>query len=215
MVKKGSIFGKKEERNDQNTNNMVDTENSANAPQNTENMAEPEEFIDPGVRSEDNSDVEDVQKEEPTHKIDEYKAQVQDLQDKYIRLMAEFDNFRKRSLKERTDLIKSAGEDILLNILPVMDDFERGLSAMEKAQDVESVKQGVLLIYNKFKDFLAQRGVKEIEASKQDFNVDMHEAITKIPAPEEDLKGKVVDVVQKGYYLNDKVIRFAKVVIGE
>lgn len=215
MVKKGSIFGKKEEKSNQDTNNMVDTENSANASRNTENMAEPEEFIDPGVRSEDNSNIEDVQKEDPTKKIEEYKAQVQDLQDKYIRLMAEFDNFRKRSLKERTDLIKSAGEDILVNILPVMDDFERGLAAMEKAQDIEPVKQGVLLIYNKFKDFLTQRGVKEIEASKQDFNVDVHEAITKIPAPEEALKGKVVDVVQKGYYLNDKVIRFTKVVVGE
>jgi molecular chaperone GrpE len=148
-------------------------------------------------------------------KEEEYKALVKELQDKYIRLMAEFDNFRKRSLKERTDLIKSAGEDILVNILPVMDDFERGLAAMESAQDVESVKQGVLLIYNKFKDFLTQRGVKEIEASRQDFNVDIHEAITKIPAPEEELKGKVVDVIQKGYSMNDKVIRYAKVVIGE
>jgi molecular chaperone GrpE len=129
--------------------------------------------------------------------------------------MAEFDNFRKRSLKERMELVKSAGEDVLINILPVMDDFERGLIAIEKSTDIESVKQGIQLIYNKFKDFLTQRGVKEIEAQNQDFNVDIHEAITKIPAPEEDLKGKVVDVVQKGYYLNDKVIRYAKVVIGE
>ena len=138
-----------------------------------------------------------------------------DLNDKNLRLMAEFDNYRKRSLKERTDLIKSAGEDILVSILPVMDDFERGLAAMESSQDVEAVKQGVLLIYTKFKDFLTQRGVKEIEAFKQDFNVDVHEALTKIPAPEEELKGKVVDVIQKGYSLNDKVIRYAKVVVGE
>ena len=96
-----------------------------------------------------------------------------------------------------------------------MDDFERGLTAMESSQDVEAVKHGVVLIYNKFKDFLTQRGVKEIDAAKQDFNVDVHEALTKIPAPEEALKGKVVDVIQKGYCLNDKVIRYAKVVVGE
>jgi len=130
-------------------------------------------------------------------------------------LMAEFDNFRKRTLKERTELIKTAGEDILLNILPVVDDFERGLQVIDKSEDIASVKQGIHLIYNKFCEFLKQRGVKEIEAVRQDFDVDVHEAITKIPAPTEDLKGKVVDVVQKGYVLNEKVIRFAKVVIGE
>jgi len=96
-----------------------------------------------------------------------------------------------------------------------MDDFERGLTAVESSQDVEAVKQGMLLIYNKFKEFLMQRGVKEIEALKQDFNVDLHEALTKIPAPNEELKGKVVDVIQKGYSMNEKVIRYAKVVVGE
>ena len=146
---------------------------------------------------------------------EECQKQINELQDRYIRLMAEFDNFRKRSLKERMELLKSAGEDVLINILPVIDDFERGLDAIEKSSDIEAVKKGIELIYNKFKDFLAQRGVKEIDARNQDFNVDVHEAITKIPAPEEDLKGKVVDIVQKGYYLNDKVIRYAKVVIGE
>lgn len=113
------------------------------------------------------------------------------------------------------DLTKSAGEDILVNILPVMDDFERGLDNIEKAKDIEAVKEGVQLIYNKFKEFLKQRGVKEIEAKEKDFDTDMHEAITKIPAPTEELKGKVVDVIEKGYYLNEKVIRFSKVVIGE
>ncbi len=146
---------------------------------------------------------------------EECQKQVNELQDRYVRLMAEFDNFRKRSLKERMELLKSAGEDVLINILPVIDDFERGLNAIEKSSDIEAVKKGIELIYNKFKDFLTQRGVKEIDARNQDFNVDVHEAITKIPAPEENLKGKVVDVVQKGYYLNDKVIRYAKVVIGE
>ncbi len=165
--------------------------------------------------SENNHTAETETQSNPNKEEEEYQQQINELQDKYVRLMAEFDNFRKRSLKERMELLKSAGEDVLINVLPVMDDFERGLIAIEKSNDIESVKQGIQLIYNKFKDFLTQRGVKEIEAQNQDFNVDIHEAITKIPAPEENLKGKVVDVIQKGYYLNDKVIRYAKVVIGE
>ena len=148
-------------------------------------------------------------------KEEAYQKQINELQDKYIRLMAEFDNFRKRSLKERMELLKSAGEEVLVNLLPVIDDFERGLDAIEKSSDIDAVKEGIHLIYNKFKDFIAQRGVKEIDACNQEFNVDIHEAITKIPAPQDDLKGKVVDVIQKGYYLNEKVIRYAKVVVGE
>jgi len=138
-----------------------------------------------------------------------------EMNDKYLRLAAEYDNYRKRTLKEKMDLSKSAGADILVNILPVMDDFERGLDSIDQAKDIEAVKEGVQLIYNKFKEFLKQRGVKEIEAKEKDFDTDMHEAITKIPAPTEKLKGKVVDVVEKGYYLNEKIIRFSKVVIGE
>ena len=140
---------------------------------------------------------------------------IAELNDKYLRLAAEYDNYRKRTLKEKMELTKTAGADILVNILPVMDDFERALSSMQQAKDIEPVKEGVLLIFNKFKEFLKQRGVKEIEAKEKDFDTDVHEAITKIPAPTEELKGKVVDVVEKGYYLNDKVIRFSKVVVGE
>jgi molecular chaperone GrpE len=225
MVKgKGSFFGKKDSKAEQENDNMVETSNSENAPRNTENMAEPEEFIENGVRSDHGNGNENeeaqsaehvINPENNTDKEEIYKAQISDLQDKYVRLMAEFDNFRKRSLKERAELIKSAGDDVLINILPVMDDFERGITAMETSQDIEAVKQGILLIYNKFKDFLILRGVKEMDALNQDFNVDVHEALTKIPAPEEHLKGKVVDVIQKGYTLNDKVIRYAKVVVGE
>lgn len=138
-----------------------------------------------------------------------------ELSDKHLRLQAEFDNFRKRTLKEKADLIKSGGESVLVNILPVIDDFERALESLKNVSDEDAGKQGTLLIYNKFKEFLKQNNVKEIEALNQDFDVDLHEAITKIPVPEEKLKGKVVDVIQKGYQLNDKVIRFAKVVIGE
>ena len=208
MVKgKSNIFGKKETKSHQEKTVKDEVTNEEPLTVDAETMSASDET--------QTAEVTPEPQPETINKEEEFQAQIKELQDKYIRLMAEFDNFRKRSLKERTDLIKSAGEDTLVNILPVMDDFERGLAAMESAQDVESVKQGVLLIYNKFKDFLTQRGVKEIEASRQEFNVDVHEAITKIPAPEEELKGKVVDVVQKGYSLNDKVIRFAKVVIGE
>jgi molecular chaperone GrpE len=143
------------------------------------------------------------------------KEQLTESRDKYLRLAAEFDNYRKRTLKEKADLLKSAGEDVLVKILPVVDDFERGMLFMEKSEDTKSVKDGINLIFNKLREFLNQNGIKEIPALEADFDTDLHEAITKIPAPEEKLQGKIVDVVEKGYTLNDKVIRFAKVVIGE
>lgn len=156
-----------------------------------------------------------VKKDHSVEKIQELEQLLAEKDDKYLRLQAEFDNFRKRTLKEKMDLIKSGGESILVNILPVIDDFERALKMLENIQDNTANAEGVNLIYKRFKDFLQQSGVKEIEALEKDFDLDLHEAITKIPAPSDALKGKVVDVVQKGYYLNDKVIRFAKVVIGE
>jgi molecular chaperone GrpE len=143
------------------------------------------------------------------------KEKLAELQDKYLRLNAEYDNYRKRTLKEKMELTKTAGEDILKGLLPVMDDFERALQSIDEAGDNQAVKDGVQLIYNKFKEFLKQQGVQEIEAQDMDFDTDKHEAISKVPAQEEDQKGKVVDVVQKGYYLNDKVLRYAKVVVGE
>jgi molecular chaperone GrpE len=138
-----------------------------------------------------------------------------ELKDRHIRLQAEFDNYRKRTLKERIDLLKTANESLLISLLPVIDDFDRALQTMDNVEQESPVKEGVKLIYNKFQEFLKQNGVKEIEAKGQNFDTDLHEAITTIPAPSEELKGKIVDVVQKGYFLNDKVIRFAKVVIGE
>jgi len=143
------------------------------------------------------------------------KEKLDELNDRYLRLAAEYDNYRKRTLKEKMDLTKTAGADILINILPVMDDFERAISHLDQAKDMNAVKDGITLIYNKFGEFLKQRGVKEIEAKEKDFDTDLHEAITKIPATSEELKGKVVDVVEKGYFLYDKVIRFSKVVVGE
>lgn len=138
-----------------------------------------------------------------------------ELKDRHIRLQAEFDNYRKRTLKERMELLKSGNESLLINILPVIDDFDRAIQTLDMDEDESHVKAGVKLIYSKFQEFLKQNGVKEIEAKEQEFDTDLHEAITKIPAPTEELKGKIVDVLQKGYYLHDKVMRFSKVIIGE
>ncbi|WP_346861344.1 nucleotide exchange factor GrpE [uncultured Draconibacterium sp.] len=154
-------------------------------------------------------------KDKKEAKIEELGEKLQEIQDKHLRLQAEFDNFRRRTIKEKADLIKSGGETVLVNILPVIDDFERAIDSLKEVADEDAGKQGTLLIYNKFQEFLKQNNVKEIEALHQDFDVDLHEALTKIPAPEDKLKGKVVDVISKGYCLNEKVIRFAKVVIGE
>lgn len=154
-------------------------------------------------------------KDNGEEKIDMLEQKLAQKDDQYLRLQAEFDNYRKRTLKEKMEMTKSAGESILINVLPVMDDFERALRSMEEATEASAVKDGLDLIYKRFSDFLKQNGIKEIEASQTDFDTDLHEAITKIPAPTEELKGKVVDVIQKGYLLNDKVIRYAKVVIGE
>ncbi len=149
------------------------------------------------------------------NRIEEMEQRWREMNDKYLRLSAEFDNYRKRTLKEKTELIKSAGERILGEILPVMDNFERALQSMETATDVPALREGVELIYSTFKDFLTQQGVQEMECIHAEFNPDLQEAVTKIPAPTEEMKGKVVDCIQKGYTLYDKVIRFPKVVVGE
>lgn len=161
-------------------------------------------------------------KKEKAHKkskveeqLEKAEGEILDLKDKHIRLQAEFDNYRKRTLKERMELLKTASESLLVGILPVIDDFDRAVQTLNAIDDESPAKEGVKLIYNKFQEFLKQNGVKEIEAKDQVFDTDLHEAITTFPAPTEDLKGKIIDVVQKGYYLNDKVIRHSKVVIGE
>lgn len=147
--------------------------------------------------------------------IEELKAQLEEQKDRYLRLSAEFDNYRKRTLKERSDMLKTVNGDTLSGMLPVLDDLERAMQSMEKATDVAAVREGVVLIYNKLQEFLKNKGIVEIDAMNQVFDTDLHEAITKIPAPTEDLKGKVVDVIQKGYKIDTKVIRYAKVVVGE
>ena len=155
------------------------------------------------------------EKAELEAKISELEATNKEINDRFLRLSAEFDNYRKRTLRERMEMTKTAAESVMLSILPVIDDFERAMHSIEMGMDFEATKDGILLIYNKFKDFNKQNGISEIEAVGKAFDTDLHEALTKIPAPSENLKGKIVDVIQKGYYLNDKVIRFAKVVVGE
>ena len=145
--------------------------------------------------------------------LEEEKAKYAELSDKHLRLQAEFDNFRKRTAKEKLDLTATASENVIKDILPVLDDFERALQNMDKNGN-EADAQGVTLIFNKLKDTLKKKGLEEIEAMEAEFNTDEHEALTMIPAPDEDKKGKVLDVIQKGYKLNGKVIRFARVVVG-
>ena len=144
------------------------------------------------------------------------KAEVQDFKDKYLRLYSEFENFRKRSMKEKSEFLATANKDLILDLLPVVDDFERAIKANNEAKELEpeKLKEGFELIYDKFSKVIHKKGVEPIEAHGEEFDTEWHEAITQIPAPSEDMKGKVVDVVEKGYKMGDKVIRYAKVVIG-
>lgn len=153
--------------------------------------------------------------EELERELETAQETIEEQKDKYLRLSAEFDNYRKRTMKEKAELILNGGEKSLSSILPVVDDFERAIKTMETATDVQAVKEGVELIYNKFMATLAQNGVKVIETKDQPLNTDYHEAIAVIPAPSEAQKGKILDCVQTGYTLNDKVLRHAKVVVGE
>jgi len=158
--------------------------------------------------------VEQIKKTDKTSKT-VAAEKIAEFQNKYIRLSADFDNYRKRTLKEKIDLTKSANAEILLNLLPVMDDFERALKSMEDTKGCKEIKDGIDLIYNKFGEFLKSSGIIEIDAMYKKFDTDIHEAVTKIPAPAKKLKGKVLDVIQKGYYLNEKIIRYPKVIIGD
>jgi len=174
-----------------------------------------EEQVQEEVENEDAAEEEEETEEEAPKKEPTAEEKLAELQDRYLRLTAEYDNFRKRTLKEKIDLQKSANENLLQALLPVADDFDRGMQSVKEATDIEAVKEGLRLISGKFQEFLTQQGVKEIDAVKKVFDTDLHEAITKIPAPTKKLRGKVVEVVQKGYMLNDKVLRYSKVVIGE
>lgn len=174
-----------------------------------------EEVLDNKAQDTQSQEVQnETEPQEALSELDELKAKYEQLNDTYLRHRAEFENYRKRTLAEKAELIKNGGDKVLTNILGVIDDFERGLDAMEKAEDIAAVKEGMTLVYNKLQSFLKQNGVAAIDTKDQVFDTDLHEAITMIPAPDESMKGKVVDCVQKGYFLNDKVIRFAKVVVA-
>ena len=170
-----------------------------------EQVENKEELINP---------IEEQIPDEKDKKISELELKVAEINDKYVRLYSEFDNFRKRTGKEKLELIQAGGEDLFKNILPVLDDFERAIKSNADTNDIDAVKDGVNLIYNKFKSTLTQKGLEEMKSHGEPFNADIHEAITSIPSPTEDLKGKVVDELEKGYSLNGKIIRFAKVVTG-
>ena len=151
----------------------------------------------------------------PAEQLELLQAQIAEQKDKYLRLFADFDNFRKRSAKERLELIDTAARETIQSLLPVLDDFDRAMHSIEKATDLDSVKNGVQLIHHKMQQILSSRGLKAMETKGKAFNTEQHEAITEIPAPTPDMAGKVVDEVEKGYLLNEKIIRYAKVVVGK
>ena len=148
-------------------------------------------------------------------KVDELEANLAGLNDKYLRLFSEFDNYRKRTNKERLELLNTASEEVIIELLPVIDDFERGIKAMEDNDALQTSVEGMQLIYNKFISILTKKGLEPMKSIGETFDTDYHEALTNIPAPSKDLKGKVVDEIEKGYLLNGKVIRFARVVVGQ
>lgn len=187
------------------------------------NKAQAEAEIADDTQAENNTEDEKIidsekqQIEELNKSLDEAKAAVEKEKKEYLFLLADFDNFRKRIAKEKIELIKNGGEKVLSGLLPIVDDFERGLEATKNVDDPSSIREGMELIYQKFTKFLSDNGVKPINSDKGvDFDTDLHEAIATIPAPDESLKGKIIDTTQKGYVMNqDKILRHAKVVVGE
>lgn len=159
-----------------------------------------------------NTHLSNPESENETEKL---QAELEEQKDKYIRLFAEFDNYKRRNAKERIELIQTAGREVISSLLDVLDDCDRAEKQMQNSEDIDQIKEGVQLIFNKLRNTLQSRGLKGMESINTDFDVEKHEAITEIPAPTKELKGKVLDEVQKGYYLNDKIIRFAKVVVGK
>lgn len=145
---------------------------------------------------------------------DKLAAELEEQKDKYLRLFAEFDNFRRRTSKERLELVQTAGKDVITSLLTVLDDSDRAEKQMQQTDNVEQIREGVQLVFQKLRNILSARGLKEMNSKGEEFDVEKHEAITEVPVPDENMKGKVVDEIEKGYYLNDKIIRFAKVVVG-
>lgn len=198
--KKAKISPKKEEIKEEKTNDVI-AGTEEEQPQEKATETEQEKPL--------------TKEEELTEELKKVQAEIDEYKDKYLRLAAEFDNYRKRTMKEKAELILNGSEKSINSILPVLDDIERAIVSMEKAEDVKSVRDGVELIYSKFVQILRQNGVREIETKDQQLNTDYHEAIAMVPVQDEKQKGKIIDCTQKGYTLNEKVIRHAKVVIGQ
>ena len=190
------------------------------ATDNADNLAQQnamEEALAQELNTDENISNTDLLNEDPTHQdeLDQLRLELDEAKDKYVRLVAEFDNFKKRNAKERVELIQTAGKEVLQAMLEVLDDSERATKQMEATTDIEVVKQGVMLVFNKLKNTLNNKGLTAMDSMHQVFDPELHEAITEIPAPSQDLTGKVVDVLEQGYYLNGKLIRYAKVVVGK
>ncbi len=206
-AKINKIFGKMEDSSKESPNAAAeqDQTQTANAVENNTQQTEENTHVNTEEGELPQADS------SPTAKLEE---QLAELNDKYLRLFSDFDNYRKRTAKERIELAKTAGEDFFKAVLPVLDDFERGLKAMNDAADLNALKEGVDLIYNKLNSTLTAKGLEPMTSIGNTFDADIHEAITNIPAPSEDMKGKVIDEVERGYALNGKVIRYAKVIVG-
>jgi molecular chaperone GrpE len=189
--------------------NQTPNENPIDSSQFNEQPINSEENV--VVDSEENISSDNVNSE---NKEDDWQLKFAEMNDQYLRLWSEFDNYRKRSARERVEFSKTAASDTFTAILPVLDDFDRAAKAMENADDIAVVKEGMQLIYHKFRNILISKGLEEMNAQGETFDADFHEAITSIPSPDDSMKGKVVDELEKGYSLNGKVIRFAKVVVG-
>ena len=209
-----------EEKNNQHEDIIEDSKKGEATKPDNETIINPEDELSAELSEENKEHKKEKASKSKSRKedrIEELEQEVVQLNDKYLRLYSEFDNYRKRSIKERIELSKSAASDLITEILPVLDDFERALEAMEAGTDADKEDahyDGINLIYTKLKNILSQQGLERMKAMGEEFNTDYHEALTKVPAPKPELAGKVVDVVQNGYLLNGKVIRYAKVVVG-
>ena len=197
--------------------NVQEPEIKEEVQENTDNLTDKEADTDKNKKSfftkkkdKEKQKIQDLEKE-----IEQLKTEKAELNDRFLRLFSEFDNYKKRVSKEKLDLIATASEKVLVSLLPVVDDFERAIAANEKADNIDSIKEGFNLIYNKLLQMMKRFDVEEIQAKGEDFNTDFHEAVTHFPAQKEEDKGKVIDVTEKGYKLKDKVIRYAKVVVGQ
>lgn len=203
------FFKKKKTMNEQDVKQPTDT-NTDNANLTEDQLAEALNTDDSvgGMQHLDDA----VEEESETEKL---RAELEEAKDKYIRLVAEFDNFRRRNAKERVELTQTAGKEIIQSLLVVLDDTDRAAKQLDSSDDINLIREGVGLVFNKFRTIMQQKGLKKMVSVHQDFDADLHEAITEIPAPTEELKGKVIDEIEPGYYLNDKLIRYAKVVVGK